>query len=103
MIVEIDELQRQQADISCLTDDLIKTARKLSTVAQTTAQSGVDTSLAYAYNTLTIRRLQKTIDMFSLILETLGTPVALANVSDNVLKLQPQLHSDSSSDVRPTA
>lgn len=95
MIIEPEELQKQLAEVSCLTDDLNKLTRRLSVTAQAAVQTGKDTSLAYAYNTLILRRLQKSIDMFGLILETLGSAPAQSTLSDNLLMLAPQSHLNS--------
>jgi hypothetical protein len=103
MIVEQDELLKQCADISCLTDELNKLLRKLSASTLTSSQNGHDISLAYAYNTLALRRLQRTIDTFSLVIETMGSPAALSSVSDNILMLQSQSRSNPCVDMRPVS
>jgi hypothetical protein len=104
MIIERELLHKQCGQVSCLTDDLIKLTRKLSTTGLRSSEIGVDTSLAYAFNTLAINRLQKSIEMFSLILEMLMSSIPLDASSsnpDNILVLATPSHSDPSVDMRP--
>jgi hypothetical protein len=104
MEIEQGMLRNQSSQISCLTDDLIRITRKLSSVASC-AGSVRDPGLAYAFNTLLCHRLEKSVAMFGIILEMLlaSIPGEYDSAPDNSATPLEPLHSVPSVDVRPAS
>lgn len=105
MEIEQGMLRSQSSQISCLTDDLIRITRKLSSVTCTASGSMSNPALAFAFNTLLSHRLERSVAMFSIILEMVlaSIPAEPETVPDNIVTLQQQPHSSPSVDMRPTS
>jgi hypothetical protein len=94
MRIERQELVRQSAQISCLTDDLIKLARKLSSTTSRCLDNAEGAPVVFGFNALLIYYLTKSIAAFQVILEGLLGLVTdpMEPVSaDNTVLLQPPL------------
>lgn len=103
MEIEQGMLRNQSSQISCLTDDLIRIVRKLSAVTCTSSGSMSNPALAFAFNTLLLHRLERSVAMFSIILEMVlaSVPTEPETVPDNIVALQQSPRSDSAVDMRP--
>lgn len=99
MTIEREILKNQSAQISCMTDDLNKLTRKISTAISRITDSTTNDAI-YGINAMLIHFLSKSISIFALILDSLPENVASSltapdAVPDNLVTLAQSPHSAS--------
>lgn len=105
--MERNILHNQCSQISCLTDELTKLTRKLTTLTSRASERGQDTDIVFGFNIVLISTLTRTIQTLVVVLDLLlgvagpemmaaeTAPDSRPNVwPDNLVELQSQFHSN---------
>lgn len=100
MNIEIKELHNQCSHISCLTDDLTKLTRSLTSTALRASERSKESGTIYGLNSLLINILTRTLQtltlIYGLVNELAGPDLGhVENAPDNLVALAPQFHSNS--------